>query len=372
MLTPAALKQVSAAVRAALRAEAGREPGWTWPAGEDAAAFLETVHHHRVHPLLAAADDALGLPVDIAATLRAWRDADRLRALGGQRVLASVELALAGIDHLVIKGAPLAVQTTGDPTGRGPGDVDLLVAPGDLGGAVDRLLADGWSGRSGSTVDQATWAWRHQQRVTYELGLERGRDVVDLHWRLDPTVDGLPGFAEVWERREVVAVGGSEVATLGGRDLLAHALRNVAKDSWGSLRSLVDIHRLLRDPARRLRDADLDALDRASLAVTAACVGLPDGVPVLPASAADLERATTRQLVGLHEARFAGDNISRHVRYGLRSSRTPRDLARLLDTVLLPPFVTADITERRAVPAVAAALARRVRRLGSSVHGETS
>ncbi|NHA01554.1 hypothetical protein G5V59_21850 [Nocardioides sp. W3-2-3] len=95
-------------------------------------------------------------------SLGALRDEDRRTAMARIVTIRRLDGLLAGIDHLVLKGPALAVQTTGDPTARGSGDVDLLVAPTDVEPALDRLLTAGWTCRAGSTVDRASWSWRHQ------------------------------------------------------------------------------------------------------------------------------------------------------------------------------------------------------------------
>ena len=201
MLTPAAVSEVRRAVRAALAAEADGTAGWQWRAAVPVEDFLDAAVRHRVEILLAGHAKELDLPEPVAAELGVLRDADRRTAMA--RILTVTRLGdlLTGIDHLVLKGPALAVQTTGDPTARGGGDVDLLVAPADVEPALDRLLAAGWTCRAGSTVDRAAWSWRHQLRHGNELSLAGPEAVVDLHWRLDTTQDGAPGFAALWSTR---------------------------------------------------------------------------------------------------------------------------------------------------------------------------
>lgn len=353
VLTPAAVSLVRRATRSALLATP-----WTWADQVPAQDFVDAVGRHRVAPLVAGVAERLGLTGALADVIQEMADQDRLEAMAAIRTLTEVDDQLAGIDHLFLKGAALAVQTTGDPTGRGPGDVDVLVAPRDLGAAVDALLGHGWVPQEASTTDRSTWAWRHQSRVGNEVALEGAHGHVDLHWRLDATHDGLPRFADLWRRRTPVRVGPREVMTLSATDAFVHSLRHAAKDRWDSLRSLVDVHRLAADPTTW--PDHLTHLDRVSLTVVAATIGLPASAPRFADTPAGLPLALRAQAGEVRERRFPGDDAVRHASYVLRSSRTPRDLVGLGSALLLPPQVVAAVPGRTGLSAVPRALGRRL------------
>jgi hypothetical protein len=353
VLTPAAVSLVRRATRAAL------VPGrWAWEDQVPAQDFVDAVARHRVAPLLADAAERLAIIGDLAAALAAMADQDRLAAMTAMHTLGAVDDHLAGIDHLFVKGTALAVQTTGDPTLRGPGDVDVLIDPADLGAAVDALTAQGWAPLDAYTTDQRSWAWRHQARVGNELALEGPTGHLDLHWRLDPTHHGLPGFADLWSRRATVEVGPRRVATLAPADAFRHSVRHAAKDRWDSLRSLVDIHRLAADPA--VWPERLTRFERVSLSVVAATIGLPATAPRFADTPAGLPVALRSQVGEVRERRFAGDDAVRHAAYVLQSSRTPRDLLDLGSCLLLPPQVVADVPGRSAPAALPRAVGRRI------------
>lgn len=361
VLTPAAVSQVRRAVRSALRVEAGGAACWEWTHTVPTDDFVEAVARHRVAALLAAARAPLALPDDVGDALDRLAARSRLDAMASLRQVRLVTDLLAGLDHLLLKGVPLALRTTGDPLGRGPGDVDVLVRPGQLDEALDRLLAAGWRCRDGYTVDRAAWAWRYQRWSSYEVALEGPSGDVDLHWRLDPTHAGLPGFDALWRRREEVTAGGTTLAATSGTDTVAHVLRHAAKDGWNSLRGLVDVHRLAREPATWPHD--LDRLSRATLTVTRACIGLPDGVPPFAEEPLGLASALATQARGLHLNRFPGDHLSRYLSYVVRSSRHPQDLALAASIAVLPPVVAAELPDRTAAAAVSHALRNRGSRL---------
>ncbi|WP_183096216.1 nucleotidyltransferase family protein, partial [Nocardioides stalactiti] len=272
LLTPAAVSQVRRAVRGALLLEGGASaPLWTWRGQVPEPAFIAAVERHRVGLLLADHVETLDLPEPVRARLRAQRDAERRAALDLIRLTSYVDSLLADVPHLHLKGVALATLSTGDPTARGGGDVDVVVDPGRLDDAAAALVADGWKVRPTYTSDQEAWAWRYQRWGAHEMAFDRAGLTVDLHWRLDPTYDGLPRFADLWTRRQQVKVGPVEVETLDTADAFAHSLRHAAKDGWESLRSLVDVHRLAREPAAH--EVALGRLDHATLSAVDATVG---------------------------------------------------------------------------------------------------
>lgn len=361
VLSAAAVSHVRRAVRSALRVETGERPQWRWSGQVPSQDFVSAALRHRVAGLVAGTE-ALDLSPDVRDQLLAAARLDRMDGMAHVRSLADVTGVLDGIDHLVIKGAPLAVQTTGDPTARGAGDVDVLVDAADLPAALDRLAARGLAVRREHAVDRDSWMWRYQRWAAHEVTLDGRLDSVDVHWRLDPTHDGLPGFAELWSRRASVDVGPVTVATLGLADAFAHAVRHAAQDDWGSLRSLVDVHRLARDPVAWPDPDRLARLDRISLSVVDATVGLPASAPAFRRTSSGLARAVSAQRRTVRFTRFPGDAAMRAAGYTLAASRSPRDVALTVARVALPPLRVTHLTDRGPVSAIARALLARSRR----------
>jgi hypothetical protein len=372
--TPAAVRRVRAWVRGALRLESGR--GWTpEPALEPLPELLEAVRRHRVAELVGAHAVALGVPEALAEQVALLRAANR-RALAVQ-VLETGRvhrlLGEAGLDTLVLKGSALAVQSAGDPTVRGAGDVDLLVAPDRVRVAHELLQDHGWVLRPGSEVAPGTWAWEHVMRSFNAFTYDGPGSTVDLHWRLDPTLDALPSFDEVWERREEVDLGGVVVPTLGRQDVLAHTCLHAAKDSWRWMRNLVDVHRLAARPetwAVDRHEQGLRRLEVTTLAVTRFVVGLPPAVPAdvlvlldrVPASV--LVRALAAQERPVYATfPFPGVESMRLLRYMVAASSTPRDLAHSAVSTALPVKAVVGIESRTAWTGVPLTLWHRVRRV---------
>jgi hypothetical protein len=371
VLTSAAVSEVRRAVRSALAQECGDpNPRWTWQArqpGVPDADFVAAVDRHRVGPLLADHVDASGLPDGVRRAVAADRNTERLAALQQIRLTASVDELLAGVDHLFFKGVALASLTTGDPAARGGGDVDVLVSPGKLEHAAASLVADGWTVRPTYTSDQDSWAWRYQRWGAHEMAFDRDDQTVDLHWRLDPTYDGLPEFDHLWNRRQSVRIGPVKVDTLGTVDAFAHTLRHAAKDGWESLRSLIDVHRLARDPA--VAGAPVDRVAAATLSATEAAIGLPAGAPSFARTSAPLPRMLAAQASPIRHATVPGQRTIRQAAYRWRGSRTARDLCVNAVTLLLPPASTAPIAEPDPVKAIALCIERRVRQVAWKLSG---
>lgn len=377
--SPAATWHVRELARGALLVEAGRPPQ-TSPETVRAISqivpeLLFSVTRHRLLDLLDTHAEALGLPGALARPLAELRASGRRLLMVQLLEIGRVQglLEAAGVPALVIKGLPLAVQTTGDPAARGPGDIDLLVPPG-AAETVHRLLTShGWALRTDAAVEPGTWAWRHVHRTTCALPYLGAAANVDLHWRLDTTTDALPEFAELWERREVVDLGGVAVATLGKGDLLAQTCFHAAKDRWRWLRSLVDVHRIAAMPEvwSGVGPGSLRHLELRTLAITQAALGLPAQVPVsvlaemgaVPAgpvrrALADQERPAPKSLA------TPGVESALNLRYLVAASHTPRDLTRSVVATTLPVKMVAGVHSRTAWTGIPATLWRRLRRLG--------
>jgi hypothetical protein len=360
-------------VRGALRLEDGLS--WTPESGDESFEdLIEALRRHRVAELVGSQAAGLGVPEVLVSPIEAIRAASR-RAMMLQ-VLETDRLqglfAGAGIRCMAIKGPALAVQTTGDPAARGSGDVDLLIDLQDVETAHRLLLANGWRIRPGYQVEPGTWAWDHVLRAFNALTYDGPGSAVDLHWRLDPTFDALPTFAEAWERRVRVDLGGGvQVQTLCHADLLAHTSLHNAKDSWRWMRGLVDLHRLAADPRTWDRQGQpLRKLELRSLAVTRSLVGLPPNVPQPVLDQLDRVRATVLHRAQVAQDRpvaaeypFPGFESMRLLRYMIAASPSPRDLRHSAVATVLPVKAVIGVEAKSAWTGVPLTLWYRIRRL---------
>ena len=362
----AATQRVREWARVALQFEAGvsASPIATFVGSTNHA--LAAIQRQRLVELLDTHAVGLGLPEEISAPLSATRARTRRAVMVQMLELAAIGELLSdeGIDWMALKGPTLAMQSAGDPSARGCGDIDLLVAPESVEAAYLLLIRSGWVVRPVGSARPDSWAWRHILSTFNEMTFDGRHSTVDLHWRLDPTHGALPGFAEVWGRRSTVDVGGTKVETLGIADSFSHACHHAAKDDWRWLRSLVDVHRLAR-----LQDfsGGIARIDVTSLAATEVCIGLPATIPddVKRQVAASVERSGRKAIAAqdrpvFAEFPFPAAQSIRDLRYRVRASRSPSDLERTAVAAIIPAKAVAELDDRSAWTAIPRVFARRV------------
>lgn len=121
-------------------------------------------------------------------------------------VQVSATLSHAALDHVVLKGVTTALWLYDPP--RAYRDVDVLVAPQDIGAAIDALLGNGLCVSVASAVGEEA---PHSVVVQSALGAE-----VDLHLTL-PTLSAH-GADDVWrvlrDHREPFSVDGRRIPAL--------------------------------------------------------------------------------------------------------------------------------------------------------------
>lgn len=354
-------------VRDALAAEEGQPVEPVDLGAVDVADLLAVVRRHRVAELLRARAEPLALPAELVEGLDAWRALARPRLLlqAMETVRACALLEGHGIDVLAFKGQALAVLTTGDASARGPGDVDLLVAPERVLDAHRALLAGGWALREDGRVEPDTWAWRHVSRWGNALTYAGQGADVDLHWRLDPSPGAHPALAVLHARRAEVPLGGARLPTLSTYDALRHSAAH--REGWVWLRTLVDVRRLAREPG--VLEGELRPVALASLAIARATVGLPEDVPGLVNDRLDrVPRAVVERALGYHRAAVpasfgGGAGSALTFRHRLASRSTSADLRHAAVSLVLPAHAALPVRARSAWTGVPWALALRLRTL---------
>lgn len=239
------------------------------------ATLLATIERHRLATLLNG-DPLLGVLVpELQAPLRALARAETMAALALTSLTGAIAALFqrADLPMLVIKGIPLAVQTTGESVARGRGDLDLFIHPKQLPQAVALLESEGFVRRPGNFPRTLDRFWgRYSRWAGYELSLLRrgpaGLQWIDLHWSLSNVRAPLPSFEQAWRCREAITLGGHSVATLGRLHAFQHGCAHAAKDQWMCLRNLVDLDRL----ARQLNPNDCRQLSRLRVVAWSAAV----------------------------------------------------------------------------------------------------
>ncbi len=160
--------------------------------------------------------------------------------------LVSQILADSGIDHLIVKGVPIALVTGKDFATRGTGDVDLWVRPADVAVAEEALAAHGWSRRQDAENcpppdDGLRWRVFLSEMNEFPLVNPDGADV-DLHWKLYRFESEFSfDFDGALAAAHQVQIGAVFVPTLSPLHALEHMAQHGRKEVWPNLRSVVDI-----------------------------------------------------------------------------------------------------------------------------------
>jgi len=231
--------------RATLDGGAGPDPALF--EGVDAARLKLVAEAHGLLPLLAR---FLGSGGGRAAPLR---DAVRADALAASREALALTAELleivrgleaAGVPVVAYKGPALAVQAYGEASLRRFADLDLVVHPAALEGAVAALQALGFAQQPfASPLQRAALL-----RDGHHLALARGAVVVELHWRFSKRVFGYHEALDgVWERRETVPVAGAALPVLARCDHLLALAVHASKGVWQALEWTLAIAALARE-----------------------------------------------------------------------------------------------------------------------------
>ena len=237
------------AVRAAFALESGEIEAVEPPvdfAHIDPSMFGRAVKIHQVSPLLDEHAAALCMPSELADEMHQLARAETLKAmtLAQETVRAWSTLTQAGIPALVMKGVALSMQTTGRPTSRGDGDIDLLVAPEDVPHALEVLTDAGWNRRMPRELSEDWWPW--YSRVNRETPLPGLRSDVDLHWRVTHESQLMKPTHVLLERSDFIEIGGERVRVLNEDDRLFATCYAFQLDRFSSLRLSLDVARLVR------------------------------------------------------------------------------------------------------------------------------
>jgi Uncharacterised nucleotidyltransferase len=149
-------------------------------------------------------------------------------------------LAAAGIETIVLKGVPLALEHYRDEAVRPMGDADVLVRPADTVAAVEVLARCGWRPR----IDPGRWPV--EPRASWSLVDAEGREL-DLHWRV--FAECFSGDDALWSAAVPLDVHGAPTRALAPPEQLLHVL--VHGLQWSPIPSI----RWAADAAAVLRTA---------------------------------------------------------------------------------------------------------------------
>lgn len=177
-----------------------------------------------------------------------------LNQLGLRRAATVVaELRAAGIEVLVMKGAALALLYHRDLGARPMQDLDLLVGPDRLAGAVETLAASGWQALS--TQGMVNGPLRYATHVEDE-----NENEVDLHaYALLQSVDD----SDLWETRVPLLLIDTPTHALAPAEQLIHVCTHGMRWDGLMIRWAIDAMTILRAAGDQLDWARLVERSRA-------------------------------------------------------------------------------------------------------------
>jgi hypothetical protein len=234
-----------------VRDAAGRPAFWD---ELDWTRLLDRAMEQAMVPLVRRHLDAAGW-VGVPDAVRTWLDERHEENRRRNRLLTIELLALlerleaAGIEALPFKGPIAAHSCYGDLDARLFGDIDLLVAPADMPGAIEVMARSGYEPLIPLSASQRAAFLRH--RTEYPLQRPARGGIVDLHWELFHRQFCFPLVPDRTRIREV-RLAGQAVRTMGAEDQLLMLCAHATKHLWVRLEWIAAVAWLVD------RTADLD------------------------------------------------------------------------------------------------------------------
>jgi len=224
----------------AIRNACSDNPDWT--------EYLLLVERHRIPAVSWAAlksVSGIDIPDGVQKELHERSDACRMQSMIHLGLLAGVLRAFnrAGIPVMPLKGPLLSQELYGDAGIRQSVDLDVLVAPEQIGAARECLRGLRWVdefGNAGLTERQWEFKLRHDQHLAFTHA--KTNCVLELHWRAEwkpaeSTADRIAGSAlSHWQ--------GCSYRTMNPVDLTLHLCHHGSKHAWFRSKWLGDLARI--------------------------------------------------------------------------------------------------------------------------------
>ena len=233
---------------------------WTRAASNDDLVRAALSRHRIIPPAAAwlASNVANPVSLEIGHWLTAERRTNQRQVIAHLAAAACIQDALSrdGVNALFFKGPFQAKQATGDPAGRGSGDVDLIVDPEQFGQAIASLMSAGAKLIDGQLTGPLA---EKIAQVHHAAILEFSGITVDVHRRLDPNPDRMRlRFDALWRERDMIRLAGVDFPTLSPSDSCLLVASHGCRDNWLQIRQLVDF-------AQSLNRVQADGLDLSDL-----------------------------------------------------------------------------------------------------------
>ena len=214
--------------------------------------FVKLVDRHRVvfdvyKSLSRFASNNVPEPVLIRLRERAHRNAQRILTKSAELVHILKALYQRGISALSLKGPLLGLYAYGSLGSRHVGDLDIMIPVESIAKADNLLRKEGYQ-RTEPGFELTPRQYPAYKRNNCHFGYycKERRIRIELHYRYGSNPALFPlKFDEAWERRQIVKLGGIEVATLSLQHTIMFLCAHGAAHAWFRLFWLNDLARLL-------------------------------------------------------------------------------------------------------------------------------
>jgi hypothetical protein len=314
----------------------------------DWALLLDLAVEHGMVPLVRRWLEGTGWR-GVPDAVRTWLDERHEENRRRNRLLTIELLALldrlkaAGIEAIPFKGPVAASVCYGDLEARPFGDIDLLVAPADVRGAMEVMARSGYAPLIPLSETQRAAFLRH--RTEYPLQRPARGGIVDLHWELFHRQFCFP-LAPDRSRMREVEIAGQLVRTMGNEDQLLMLCAHATKHLWVRLEWIASVAWLVARHAEidwelaEARAGSLGGLRMLGLGLALAHDLLGSRPPRAPALAESTDAVIAKlviEVVGRLEDRSAPPED--WLRFYLRARERRRDRAAILIRTAVIPTI---------------------------------
>lgn len=155
------------------------------------------------------------------------------------------------IPMIVLKGIPLAIQTTHKSINRGCGDLDIFIDPKNIKSSIKILEKINFKPIAGNFVLENLFWFKYCKFVDNEITLYRrshlGLEIIDLHWSLTTFKKSLPDFKKLWLNKKTIKLQSNKINILDSENCFIYLCAHAAIDRWSCLRNLIDIYYLYKE-----------------------------------------------------------------------------------------------------------------------------
>jgi Uncharacterised nucleotidyltransferase len=313
--------------------------------------FLRLAEHHGVVPFVyeCVRSAPLEIPQTIADEVRGRYENNARRNLLFVAELFRVLdcLEAHGIEGMPYKGPVLAEMVYGDVAQREFSDLDVLIAPNDVGRAKEALKALQYAPNLALSSTEERAYLRSGYEYTFDGPL--GRNLLEIQWAIVPRFFAVDFSVEdFFERAAQVDLGGRKVKTLSSEDLLLALCVHEAKHAWTRLCWLRDVAGLMQDPRlewnvvlQRARELGVERVLQISLALANGLLGADAPEKVMARVGKD---ATVRELAEesaerISESEGYRTDTMEYFRLMLRLRERASDRLRLVSRLAFTPSV---------------------------------